>query len=61
MYLLNSGASSAGTTMCEDIEYLCALVVYPGTRETITNYKQLARDPIIKDTWTEYRLWEEIW
>ena len=35
-----------------DIEHFCAGVVHPTTGETITQYRKLARDPLMRDLWT---------
>ena len=35
-----------------DIEHFCAPVVCPTARETITNYRKLAKDEELKETWT---------
>ena len=34
-----------------NIEHYCAPVVHPVTGETITQYKKLAKDPLLKDIW----------
>ena len=34
-----------------NIEHFCAPVVHPVTGETITQYKKLAKDPLLKDIW----------
>ena len=34
-----------------DIEDYCGAVVHPVTNETITKYKQLANDPVLKEVW----------
>ena len=38
---------------CVDLQEYCSGVVHPVTNETITNYKNLANDPLLKDTWTK--------
>ena len=35
-----------------NIENFCAGVVHPTTGETITQYRKLERDPLMRDTWT---------
>ena len=35
-----------------DIEHFCSPVIHPVTGESITNYKKLARDPLLRKTWT---------
>ena len=34
-----------------NIEHYCAPVVHPVTGETVTQYKKLAKDPLLKDIW----------
>ena len=36
-----------------DIEDYCGAVVHPVTNETITKYKQLANDSVLKEAWTK--------
>ena len=36
-----------------DIADYCGAVVHPVTNETITKYKQLANDPVLKEVWTK--------
>ena len=36
-----------------DIEDYCGAVVHPVTKETITKYRKLANDPILKEVWTK--------
>ena len=36
-----------------DIEDYCGAVVHPVTKETITKYRKLANDPVLKDVWTK--------
>jgi len=36
-----------------DIEHFCAPVVHPNTGETITSYKKLQRNPVMKKIWTK--------
>ena len=36
-----------------DLQELCCGVVHPVTKETITNYKKLANDPLLKEVWTK--------
>jgi hypothetical protein len=35
------------------LDQVCNGVVHPITQETITKYKKLANDPVMKDTWTK--------
>ncbi len=35
------------------IEHYCNGVVHPITKETITHYRKLIKDPLLKDLWTE--------
>jgi hypothetical protein len=35
------------------IEHYCNGVVYPVTKETITHYRKLIKDPLLKDLWTK--------
>ena len=51
-YLLANVSTSAGSNLDGDIEHFCAPVIHPETGETITSYKKLARDPLLKETWT---------
>ena len=34
-----------------DIEHFCAPIIQPVTRETISNYKKLKKDPVTQDIW----------
>ena len=34
-----------------DLQEYCAGVVHPETKETITSYKKLANDPLLRKTW----------
>ena len=34
------------------LEHFCAPVVHPVTGESITSYKRLARDPLLRELWT---------
>ena len=36
-----------------DLQEYCNGVVHPVTKETITNYKKLANDPLLRETWTK--------
>jgi hypothetical protein len=36
-----------------DIEEYCYGVVHPVTKETITHYRKLIKDPLLKDMWTK--------
>ena len=42
----------ANTDANIDIEHFCAPVVHPETGETITSYRKLAKDKVMKETWT---------
>ena len=44
--------SSGGEGQDVNIEHMCALVIHPVTGECISSYKKLARDPLLRDTWT---------
>ena len=35
-----------------DIEHFCAPVIHPVTKEHITSYKTLRKDPLLSETWT---------
>ena len=35
-----------------NIEHFCAPVVHPITKETITSYNKLIKNPVLKPTWT---------
>jgi hypothetical protein len=36
-----------------DIEEYCCGVVHPITKETITQYRKLMKEPLLKDLWTK--------
>jgi hypothetical protein len=36
-----------------EIEHYCNSVVHPVTKETITHYRKLIKDPLLKDLWTK--------
>jgi hypothetical protein len=37
----------------DEIEHYCNGVVHPVTKETITHYRKLIKDPLLKDLWTK--------
>ena len=54
VFLTADTSSLHGTSNYDaDIEHFCAPVVYPDTGETITSYKKLQRDPVMKEIWTK--------
>ena len=53
-HFINSYPTSTNSNYsCYDanIEHFCAPIVHPVTRETISSYKKLARNPVTQDTW----------
>ena len=53
VFLTDDTSSSHGTPNYDaDIQDFCA-VVHPDTGKTITSYKKLQRDPVIKEMWTK--------
>ena len=42
-----------------EMEHLCAPVVHPVSRETISEYQTLAKDPVTKEIWTT--AWGKEW
>ena len=54
VFLTADTSSSHGTSNYDaDIEHFCAPVVHPDTGETISNYKKLANDPVMREVWTK--------
>ena len=54
MFLTADTSSSHGTSNHDaDLEHFCAPVVHPETGETITSYKKLQRNPVMKKIWTK--------
>ena len=54
VFLTADTSSSYGTSNHDaDLEHFCAPVVHPEMGETITRYKKLQRDPIMKEVWTK--------
>ena len=35
----------------DNLQYFCATVIHPTTREIITSYKKLINDPTLRDVW----------
>ena len=54
VFMTADTSSSHGTSNHDaDLEHFCAPVVHPETGETITSYKKLQRNPVMKKIWTK--------